>query len=247
MGLTWSSTRHDHYLHNFQNPRVQSFSKEFVLDMNDCNNTNPFQKIIHPDSIDQKAVVCSVTLKTLINGYDQDIAFFISNLYPNQHQPIQIVCPSNTSENVDTLNRLIFKHEVAYDKIQLYAGLDDVVLRSNQDSDYECLQLNHPLVEFILKHGSKFNPQDGDVIKKKGDTGTYYLIRDTFLKNIREFLKTHVYDKMNYSQFKDSKVFCVFPHDKEADKKTLLLILNVNYVLVNPGIGELIHTEEKIN
>ena len=249
--MSWS-TRHDFYVHQFENPRVQRFSKEFVLDIAKFNNTNPFASLVSQECTDQKAILISISLKTINNGYDTDIPVFFSNLYPSQEKPLQIRCPANSAFTVKESDRNIFQHTLKPDKIVMYAGLDTIIMKDTQKSsttDFECFPHNHPITEFVLNHGALLKPEDGDVVKKDGDAKTYYLIKTTFVEKIREFFADKIFSDMNYTRFENTKLFCNIPSPPEGSGEignTLLFVLEVDYALINPGTGELFHTEEKL-
>lgn len=246
MGLTWS-TRHDFYVHQFSNPRVQTFAKEMIIDVHKCNNANPFINIVDNQCIDQKAVLVSIKLKTMINGYQDGVSVFLSDVYPDQERPLQITCPSQFEAVIPDIDSTVYKHELAQDKIEMYAGLDRTILKDknpSENSDYECFPHNHPIVEFIKLHGTLLQPEDGDFVKKEGETKTYYLVKNTFISKVRDFFSNHIFNKMKYSRFENARVVCELPAVEE--KQTLLIVLMVTYVLINPGTGELIHTEERL-
>jgi hypothetical protein len=63
------------------------------------------------------------------------------------------------------------------------------------------------------------------------------------MTKVRAFFQEHVFSKMHYTRFEESKLFCALP---EVDKETLVFLLEVDYVLINPGNGKLFHTEERL-
>lgn len=246
MGLTWS-TRHDFYVHQFSNPRVQTFSKELIIDVHKCNNTNPFATMVDSECSDQKAILVSLSLKTMINGYSQLINVFLGDVYPEQEKPLHIVCPANYESSITNIENTIYRHELATDKIEMYAGLDRTILQDknpSENTDYECFPHNHPIVEFIKLHGTLLQPEDGDFVQKQGETKMYYLVRNTFIQKVRDFFSNKVFNKMKYSRFENTRIFCDLPQNEE--KQTLLFLLEATYVLINPGTGELLHTEERL-
>jgi hypothetical protein len=251
MGNSWS-TRHDYYVHQFDNPRVQQCSKTMIVNVKNSIDQNIFQSLISADATSQQIVLISLSVASIQNEYAQDVVLFFNHLFPHQPAPIRLLCPAHYSDVLDVTQRILYQNTVKTDKILLYSGLNNTILsETNTDaspnSDSECFPDDHPIVEFIVSHGSLIKDMlgDGDVQKKVGKSKPFYIIKKDALRKIRAFFETKVYNEIHYTRFEDSKLSGDIP--PPDDKCALSIILNIEYAIVNPGNGTLFRTMQKLN
>ena len=248
MGIFWS-TRHDFYIHEFENPRVQRLDRNVMLHLSTddsgvlvCKDgtVNPFSDFVSDDSR-QQAVVLYVRLKSVSNEFEESIQLCLNNLFTDN--TIKVPCPAKCSLVVKENDQLLYRNtELCDNDVLLYAGLDDIMLNGqNSEELYEVFPADHPFVSYIKLSG----PIDTEhVTMKTNQDGNrvFYLITKTYAAEKRKKLSENVFKYIHYTRFDDCTISC----PQVNEQSSLFITLNIEYILVNTGIPSLRQKTEQI-
>ena len=247
MGIFWS-TRHDYYIHEFENPHVQPMTKDIMLHLIPdqdgklvCSDgtLNPFSDFVSDDDLSQRAVVLKVCLKSVKNEFTTLVNLCLNNMFDNSI--VNIACPPSSAIVVQTNDQLLYQNAKlnASDTIR-YAGLDGIMLDEQEcDGDHEIFADDHPIVSHIKYTGQLHNQ---NVTRKEGNR-VFYMITKSYVAEIREFLTKQVFENIHYTRLKDCTITC---DDNVTGGSSLFVTLSVDYILINTGIPSLRQKTEQI-
>jgi len=250
MGIFWS-TRHDHYIHEYENPHVQQLQRDVMLHLtaNDdgalvCNDgvENPFSNFVSDEDVRQRAVVLNVRLKSVKNEFTEPIQLCLNGIF--EGSTVYIPCPPSSAIVVQPNDQLLYQNEhISPKDVSVYAGLNDIMLIAQDcEEAHEVFANDHPMVTFIK---TIMSPEPTDFIERTNNDGNrvFYLITKTYLKKVRTILKEQVFDHIHYTRFKNCKLSC----DNQVEgNHSLFIMLSVEYVLVNTGIASLRQKIERL-
>lgn len=247
MGIFWS-TRHDYYIHEFENPHVQPMTKDIMLHLIPgqdgklvCSDgtLNPFGDFVSDDDPSQRAVVLKVCLKSVKNEFTTLVNLCLNNMFDDSI--VNITCPPSSAIVVHTNDQLLYQNAKlnASDTIR-YAGLDTIMLVEQEcDGDYEIFADDHPIVSYIKYAGQL---QNQNVTRKEGNR-VFYMITKSYVAEIRTFLTEQVFENIHYTRLKNCTITC---DDSVTEGSSLFVTLSVEYILINTGIPSLRQKTEQI-
>lgn len=272
MGLSFSSRR-DLYVHQFQNPRVEEGETEFMLRMcciagennltfsNGKKEINPFTHVVSEKDEGQQAILTSIRVVFINNESDEDVTIRIKHLFASSENDdvkhiddsgeMDILCPAKFNQSVQGNDRILYKPRLREDIIKCYAGLENAILKENavpfdqKEESLSLLQLDHPLVHFIMTNQDTLKPEHGDI--RKHEPSGFFELNPDFVTKARQFFSDYILKDMHMTRFEETLV--------TASRKTpfigkgepnVVVILKINYVLITPGEGKMKHAEIKV-
>lgn len=253
MGIVWS-TSHHYYIHHVENPRSQRVKKEIVLNLGN-EAEFPFTSLVAPEPSTQNAVIVSINTHMIRNELDTDVTVRLCNVWPDKRDPINILCPKNfTRIFKEEAESCVYNNPLEPAVVELYAGLEAVLLCSsavsvNEDADtqppqQECYRENHPLVQFMLQNERALKAVDGDIVRKSTEDDCYFLVQTAFAERVRELFRNTVLHDLRSTRFENCTLEYELPED--ANPNAVMLVLEIDYVLINSGSGTLHHISQEI-
>lgn len=247
------STRQDLYINKFNNPKVKDIEKTFCIrgSLVDgekqliFDTVNPFKQLVSEKDASHEFIITSMYLIYLKNETKQEFQIHLNNLFhgKNMNQDVKheddtgcvkILCPASYDGPVNEIDGLLYKPRLRDEMIRKYGGMEIT-------TDSDVLEVNHPLVHFILHHTDRpqYTKLDGDFFKFDKE----------YLEKMKNFFNATIFEQIHRTRFEDAKITCEVQqilHEKKIVYPSVTFIIQMNGLLIMPGENKMKHLTKKL-
>lgn len=256
MGQNFSS-RHDHYINRFSNPKVQENQKTFrfrgvvvpgesyLLFEGGKRTINPFQELISQRDEEHSVIILGIYVLYIDNETNHEVRISVSNLFVgsnlNQDVPhiddigsLVLLCPARFNGPVLDIDRIVYRPRITDTVLRSFAGMEEAIVSfvPEESGENSLLDITHPLVYFIIQNTKYLEPKYNDFHQNE-KTSTYF-IDSEFAKRAQLFFKKTIYNDLHKTRFNDTRVECELPKplvDEMRSRKNDAFVPNVTVII----------------